>query len=140
ARVVRTGLAPWVENGRAIRFGGSGRIQASPGQTQAIVLALNELAANATRHGALSRPGGEVDVAWSLGEDGVATLEWHESGGPPVSPPGAEQRGFGMRLLERGLAHDLGPGAEVRLRFPEDGVAVLMRFRAGLPALQPAEG
>lgn len=140
ARVVRTGLGPWIESGRAIHFRGSGRIQASPGQTQAIVLALNELAANATRHGALSRPGGEVDVAWSLGEDGFATLEWHESGGPPVSPPGVDQRGFGMRLLERGLAHDLGPGAEVRLRFPEDGVAVLMRFRAGLPALQPAEG
>ena len=44
-----------------------------------------------------------------------------------------------MRLLERGLAHDLGPGAAVQLHFPEDGVAVTMQFRAGLPALQPAE-
>jgi two-component sensor histidine kinase len=139
ARVVRTGLSPWVESGRAIRFGGSGRIQVTAGQTQAIVLALHELAANARHHGALSRPGGEVEVAWSLSEDGIASLEWRESGGPPVSAPSAERRGFGMRLLERGLAHDLGPGADVQLRFPEEGVVVLMQFRAGLPALQPAE-
>ena len=51
-----------------------------------------------------------------------------------------QRRGFGMRLLERGLVHDLGPYAEVQLRFPPDGVTVMMRFRAGLPALQPAEG
>lgn len=139
ARVVRTGLAPWVEGGRAIHFGGSGRIQVTAGQTQAIVLGLHELAVNARHYGALSRPGGEVEVTWSLGDDGIATLEWRESGGPPVSPPSADRRGFGMRLLERGLAHDLGPGAAVQLHFPEDGLAVTMQFRAGLPALQPAE-
>jgi PAS domain S-box-containing protein len=139
ARVVRTELAPWVEAGRAIHFGGSGRIQVSAGQTQAIVLALHELASNAADHGALSRPGGEVDVTWTLGDDGIATLEWRENGGPPVSAPPADRRGFGMRLLERGLAHDLGPDADVQLRFPEGGVTALIRFRAGLPALQAAE-
>ncbi|MEO3474527.1 PAS domain-containing protein [Roseomonas sp. CAU 1739] len=140
ARVVRTGLAPWIEGGRAIRMGGSGRIQVSAGQTQAIVMALHELASNAAHHGALSRPGGEVEVAWSLGDDGITVLDWHESGGPPVQAPSADRRGFGMRLLERGLAHDLGPGADVQMRFPQDGVTMAMRFRAGLPALQPVEG
>ena len=33
-------------------------------------------------------------------------LEWRESGGPPVVAPG--RRGFGSRLIERGLAADLG--------------------------------
>lgn len=140
ARVVRTELASWIDTGRVIHFGGSGRIQVTAGQTQAIVLALHELASNAATHGALSRPGGEVDVTWALGEDGIATLEWREIGGPPVSEPPAERRGFGMRLLERGLAHDLGPNAEVQLRFPPEGVTVLMRFRAGSPALQTTEG
>ena len=139
ARVVRAGLLPWIEAGRPIRIGGSGRIQATPSQTQALVLALGELAGNATRHGALSRPGGEVEVAWSLAEDGIATLDWRESGGPPVTPPPADRRGFGIRLLERGLVHDLGPGADVRLRFPEDGVEASVRFRAGQPSLVAEE-
>lgn len=140
ARVVRTALAPGVEGGRAIRFGGSGRIQVSAGQTQAIVLALHELTTNAVHHGALSRPGGEVEVTWSLGEDGIAIVEWQESGGPPVQAPAAAQRGFGMRLLERGLVHDLGPDADVQIRFAPAGVGVVIRFRSAAPALQPVAG
>jgi PAS domain S-box-containing protein len=140
ARVVRTELTPWVDAGRTVHFGGSGRIQVGAGQTQAIVLALHELMANAVSHGALSQPGGEVDVSWSLGDDGIATLDWREAGGPAVSAPPADRRGFGLRLLERGLAHDLGPDAEVDLRFNRDGVTARIRFRAGMPALQPAEG
>ncbi|NMJ40103.1 PAS domain-containing protein [Roseomonas sp. JC162] len=138
ARVVSAGLAPWTEAGRQIRVRGSGRIQVDPGQAQALILALHELATNAVKHGALSRPGGEVDVTWSRDENGVAHFEWHETGGPPVIPPSADRRGFGMRLLERGLMHDLGPGADVALTFPEDGLRVVMRFRTGLPALEKA--
>ncbi|MBR0674356.1 sensor histidine kinase, partial [Neoroseomonas soli] len=137
ARVVRAGLAPWLEGGRAIRLGGSGRIQVDAAQAQTLVLALHELATNAVRHGALSRPGGEVDATWSLGEDGTVRFDWRESGGPAVAPPPAERRGFGMRMLERGLTHDLGPGAEVNVSFPEEGLRVAMRFRAGLPSLAP---
>jgi len=133
-RVVRAGLQPWLEGGRAVRIAGSGRIQVDAGQAQALVLALHELATNAARHGALSRPGGEVEVVWSLGEDGVAAFDWRESGGPPVEPPPPDRRGFGVRLLERGLAHDLGPGAEVRLSFEEDGLRATLRFGTGLPA------
>jgi two-component sensor histidine kinase len=139
ARVVQAALSPWLGSGRAIRIAGSGRIQVEAPQAQAMVLALHELAINAVRHGALSRPGGEVEVTWSLGEDGVARFEWRESGGPPVSVPGADRRGFGVRLLERGLVHDLGPGAEVKLDFPEDGVRATLSFRVGLPSLQRAE-
>ncbi|MBR0680606.1 PAS domain-containing protein [Roseomonas eburnea] len=134
ARVVRAGLAPWLEGGRPIRLVGSGRIQVDAAQAQALVLALHELVTNATKFGALSRAGGEVDVNWSVGEDGVVAFEWRERGGPPVVPPPAERRGFGLRVLERGLTHDLGPGAEVSVLFPEDGVRAVIRFRVGLPA------
>jgi len=139
ARVVQAALGPWLGSGRAIRIAGSGRIQVEAPQAQALVLALHELATNAVRHGALSRPGGEVETTWSLGEDGVVRFEWRESGGPPVSVPAADRRGFGMRLLERGLVHDLGPGAEVKLDFAEDGVRATLNFRTGLPSLQRAE-
>lgn len=129
ARVVQQGLAPWLESGRAIRLAGSGRIQVNPAQAQALVLALHELATNAIKHGALSRSGGEVDVTWSLGDDAVVLFAWCESGGPVPMAPNAERRGFGVRLIERGLLHDLGPGAEVSLEFPEEGVRVQARFR-----------
>jgi two-component sensor histidine kinase len=33
-------------------------------------------------------------------------LDWQESGGPPVTPP--TQKGFGSRLLEELVTHDLG--------------------------------
>jgi PAS domain S-box-containing protein len=138
ARVVQAALGPWLGTGRAIRIAGSGRIQVTPPQAQALVLALHELATNAVRHGALSRPGGEVEATWSLGEDGIARFDWRESGGPPVRAPAPEQRGFGVRLLERGLTHDLGADADVRLDFAEDGVRAALRFRVGEPMLARA--
>jgi two-component sensor histidine kinase len=72
-------------------------------------------------------------VRWALAEEGMATLDWSESGGPPVTPPPPERRGFGVRLLERGTAHDLGPDAEVRLTFATEGVQAVLRFRVAAP-------
>lgn len=45
-------------------------------------------------------------------------LTWRESGGPPVVEP--TRRGFGSRLLERGLAAELR--GQVRLGFPPEGL------------------
>ncbi len=45
-------------------------------------------------------------------------LRWQESGGPPVTPPG--RKGFGSRLIERGLAQELS--GEVRLDYEPAGV------------------
>ncbi len=137
-RVARAALSPWIESGKPIRVLGSGRILVNAAQVQALVLGLHELATNAARHGALSRPGGEVELGWALGDDDVVALTWQESGGPPVATPPQGRRGFGMRLLERGLAHDLGPGSSVRVAFAEDGVRVEMRFRARQRGLLPA--
>jgi len=78
-------------------------------------MALHELAANATKHGALSELGGQVSLAWRLKADGSAVcLRWRERGGPPVHPP--SRRGFGARLLTRGLAIELGHPAELEYR------------------------
>jgi two-component sensor histidine kinase/PAS domain-containing protein len=80
-------------------------IEVSPKHALALSLALHELATNATKYGALSRPEGLVDVQWGL-KDGKLRLDWLESGGPAVSPP--SKKGFGSRLLEELVAHDLG--------------------------------
>ena len=71
----------------------------------AIALIVHELATNAAKHGALSSPSGRVSVRWqvlpaAIGNSPNATtlsVDWHESGGPPVSTPAV--RGFGLRLL-----------------------------------------
>ena len=44
--------------------------------------------------------------------------------GPPA------RRGFGTRLLERALAHDLGTGAQVVLAFEPAGLSATIRFSA----------
>jgi PAS domain S-box-containing protein len=88
-------------------------------------VALHELATNAARHGALKVPTGRVEVSWKLESplrDGLPPtlkLRWLESGGPLVPGPPA-QRGFGTRLLERGLARELG--GTVQLYFRPEGV------------------
>lgn len=104
-------------------FGGEARISpvgpdlaVTPKAAVSIALALHELCTNAAKYGALSTPEGTVTIAWSVdpaAEDGAATfrLTWDESGGPPVHPP--LRRGFGSRLVERGLAAELGGTAEL---------------------------
>ena len=69
-------------------------------------MALHELATNAVKYGALSVPEGRVDIAWSDDGDTRFRLVWIESGGPLVTPP--TRRGFGVRMIERALASDLG--------------------------------
>jgi two-component sensor histidine kinase len=131
--VAHAALAPWLDGvaeEERVVISGEGSIVVSPQQTQALVLALHELATNATKYGALSRRGGRVELRHELGADGIATLRWSETGGPPLAgPPG--RRGFGTRLLERGLARDLGPGSSVELRFEPAGLHAVLRFKAG---------
>jgi PAS domain S-box-containing protein len=93
-----------------------------PGAAVAIGMALHELAANAAAHGALSAPGGHVRLDWSVrptAEGERLRVRWAEEGGPPVPGP-PERRGFGSRLVERGLAQELQ--AEVRLLFEPAGL------------------
>lgn len=93
-------------------------VEVSPRYALTLSLALHELATNAAKYGALGAPLGKVEIAWRLA-DGQLALDWRESGGPPVLPP--LRRGFGSRLLERGLASELG--GRTRLTFAPAGVA-----------------
>jgi two-component sensor histidine kinase len=88
-------------------------------------LAIHELVANAAKHGALSTPSGRVDVVWALeaGEQAI-NIDWRESGGPGMAAP--SHRGFGTRLVEQGLAHELG--AESVLQYPPGGATCTIRL------------
>ena len=82
-------------------------VELSPNQSLSLALAINELATNATKYGALSTESGRIAIIWQIGAPGSDEpfrLSWSESGGPNVLPP--TRRGFGTRLIERALADD----------------------------------
>ena len=123
--LVEQELAPYrgAETARLTVRGGD--VHLRPKETLALGMALHELATNAAKYGALSADTGNVDVAWERREaaDGARLhLVWTERGGPAVQPP--RRRGFGSRLIERGLGHELS--AEVRLDFQPAGLACVI--------------
>lgn len=89
-------------------------IRLPPKTALALSMAFHELGTNALKYGALSAAAGEVRLDWRVegGARPTLALQWSESGGPPVVPP--ERRGFGSRLLERGLAAELHGKVEVQ--------------------------
>ncbi len=104
--------------GGGSRFRLSGpSIRLTPKTAVALSMGFHELATNAAKYGALSGPMGVVDVIWSTeGSDGDGrfTLRWVEQGGPAVHEP--LRRGFGSRLIERGLAGELAGAAKLDFR------------------------
>ncbi|SDM89116.1 PAS domain S-box-containing protein [Methylobacterium phyllostachyos] len=126
--VEHAALEQVVRGGVGLQDDGTGRVayRGPPveiGGRAALALALmtHELATNAAKYGALSTPGGRVDVAWSLTgveADAVLSISWCERGGPPVSPP--TRKGFGSRLIERGLVSAVD--GRIALTYPPEGV------------------
>lgn len=84
-----------------------------------LALALHELATNAQKYGALSVPEGYVKIEWTSAKvkPKLVLFHWQEFNGPLVFPP--KTKGFGSRLIERGLATDLD---SVKLEYPRGGV------------------
>lgn len=118
--VVRRALAPFGVSARSSgRFIISGdAYELHPKPALAIAMGLHELATNAVKYGALSVEDGSVDLTWKLVSDGILRLIWIERGGPAVQKP--ERTGFGLRLIQQGLAHELA--GEARMTFHTDGV------------------
>lgn len=123
-----------VAEATAPHHGGDGRLTAEgpgvnlqPKTAVALALAMHELATNAVKHGALSTPGGRVEIRWDVEAD-VLKLTWRETGGPPVAA-GRIERGFGARLLEQGLAGELD--GSVTLDFRPEGLVCRMEAPLG---------
>jgi PAS domain S-box-containing protein len=86
-------------------------------------LMLHELGTNALKYGALSVPEGRVEVTWTA-DDEVIDWTWREIGGPPVVEP--DRKGFGSRMIERGLSSNLG--GDVTLLYAPDGLVCRARI------------
>lgn len=116
--VVSDAIQPYADGGATPRFRVEGAaIRLPPGIVLPLSMALHELCTNAVKHGALSGPSGTVTITWTVDHERVR-FRWAETGGPAVREP--TRRGFGIRLIERGLAGQLGGAVE--LRFALKGV------------------
>ena len=96
-------------------------LRVTPQMALSLAMALHELCTNAVKYGALSRSGGHVQITWTAVQRPSGPhlhLVWRERGGPPVAPP--TRRGFGTRLIERGVARELS--GEVHLDYDPAGV------------------
>ena len=84
---------------------GSGRISIegpaisiTSGAVIALAMTLNELCTNTTKFGALSVPGGRIEIVWEIDEAAQRLrLTWSEKGGPTVHAP--SRQSFGTRMI-----------------------------------------
>lgn len=110
--VVRAALAPHVREDRIAMAGPP--VNLTERQVLALALAINELATNAGKYGALSLPTGFVEISWTRGRKGNPEsfeFRWEERGGPPVTTP--ERRGFGSFLIEQHVGGAFGGQAAI---------------------------
>lgn len=128
--IIAQAISPY-RGGHSSRFEVSGPpVRLSAKMALSISMALHELATNAVKYGALSTEKGRVRIAWQtrLQSNGrELQLEWLEADGPAVKVP--RRKGFGSRLIERGLAHELG--GEARIEYRPAGVWCEIRARLG---------
>jgi PAS domain S-box-containing protein len=151
--LVRGQLAPFVErDDPRVQIRGPS-VDLKSEATEALGLALHELATNSLKYGALSDPDGQVEIVWGVygsidpfhitdrtgagghdtrpgDADTVAAgrrfrMEWIEHTVAPVSPPG--HKGFGRIVIEHTVEASLG--GKVTLQFPPEG----LRWRIDAP-------
>jgi PAS domain S-box-containing protein len=108
---------------KRIRTQGSA-VKLKPQQALSLGLAIHELATNAVKYGSLSMPQGELSIDWHMTEGAELAIHWHEQGGPSVRKP--ERQGFGTRLIDRSIVHELG--GFVEMSYAPSGVECLIRI------------
>ena len=116
--IVHDALEPF--EGKRIVIKGE-NIRFSPKSALALGIVFNELATNAVKYGALSNDAGSILIEWTIEPTPADTrliLHWREKDGPPVLTP--SRIGFGSRVIERGLSHELE--GTVNLDFRPDGL------------------
>jgi two-component sensor histidine kinase len=105
-----------------------------PAAVQPLCMVLHELATNAAKYGALSRPGGMVTLRWRQRRGGGLLLAWRETGGPPVDAPPASH-GFGLTMLDALIREQLG-GA-LRVGWRTEGLRLVLCLPAACLGAEP---
>jgi two-component sensor histidine kinase len=100
---------------------------------QTFALIIHELATNAVKHGALSRPEGRISICGSIKPGNLFQFAWTEIGGPVVTPP--PKKGFGSSILS-GMAKRFAQDVEASYR-PE---GLIYELRIPLGSIQSSQG
>ena len=120
--LARQQLGPFVEADESRLALTGPEVMLTSEATQAVGLALHELATNATKYGAWSASTGTVAVAWDFNDQiGAAQrlrLSWVERGGPQVTSP--TRKGFGHVMIESMVAQMVN--GEVSTDFGAEGL------------------
>jgi two-component system, chemotaxis family, CheB/CheR fusion protein len=131
ATLARSQLEPYYtsDNPDRVRIGGE-PVTLPADLATPFGLILHELATNAAKHGALSKPRGSVTIEWTVTRNDPRVLKvvWREQGGPPVQQP--KTSGFGSALIENGIS-----SATVKREFHRAGLICTIE----LPLSKPAE-
>jgi two-component sensor histidine kinase len=103
------------------------------GAVIALAMTLNELCTNTTKFGALSVPGGHVEIAWTIDPNNERLhLTWTEKGGPAVQPP--TRQSFGTRLIET-----LGKQLNGTVEMTYDSKGFIYALDVPLSSLKPSD-
>ncbi|MEO5774361.1 MAG: HWE histidine kinase domain-containing protein [Sphingomicrobium sp.] len=129
AELIHAELEPYGSEGPGRLNLAGGEIRLRSAEAVALGLAINELATNALKYGALSTPSGRLDVRWQM-EGGTLQLSWRESDGPEVRAHAIES--FGSRLLRRLVEGQLK--GSVRRQLGEAGITCILEFPLGSAA------
>ena len=79
-----------------------------------LALVIHELATNAVKYGSLSNDAGCVTISTTLLDDGGFTVDWVETGGPPLSD--VSKPGTGTALIEEAVPFQLSGSVDIRPR------------------------
>ncbi|TCI00705.1 hypothetical protein EJV46_01295 [Roseococcus sp. SYP-B2431] len=117
-------LAPFGET--RIAMSGPGLMLGSE-VAQPLSMALHEMTTNAAKYGALSVPGGRLEVSWWT-EGEMVHLIWRETGGPRVEGP-PHRQSFGTQLIRQTFENRLG--GQMWQRWEPGGLVCEVSFELG---------
>jgi two-component sensor histidine kinase len=118
-------LSPYDEAGASVRIRVSvPKINVGEKSSTTLALILHELATNSAKYGALSAASGTLDVSCNATDTDVE-ITWAERGGPAVVVP-ATLGGFGSKLIQRGMANELG--GTIDFKWAEEGLVVTLHM------------
>lgn len=122
--LVERSLAPYygAAGGPRVEWSGAPLVL-PPSMVVPLSMVLHELATNAAKYGAFSRPQGRLRITWET-TGGEVRVNWVETGGPALT--GAPKPGFGSKLITRVVSYDLSGAAD--LAFPRDGCRCTLTF------------
>lgn len=117
AQTVRSATEPYDSKGGGRLSIEGPDIGITSGAVIALAMTLNELGTNTTKFGALSVPGGRVEILWKIDDETQRLrMRWAEAGGPRVEEP--TRRSFGTRMMGS-LGHQLN--GQVQLTYEPAG-------------------